>query len=247
MRTQGRFFEERLDRWGGARFDRIVACSEFVHRFLVDDYGYGENKVVTIRNGWSGVPVKTKSDGLTAICVANFRPAKGHEVLVKAFARVVARFPEAKLILVGSGPLEADIRHLVDRSEISSQVEFVGTVSDVWPELARADVAVLPSYNETFGIAAVEAAAAGLPVVASRVGGLPEVVLDGRTGILVRPGDDVELAEALIAMFADPGSRADMGKAACSMADSLSMKSTVDSYFGLYRDLASNVGKARKE
>jgi Glycosyltransferase len=135
-----------------------------------------------------------------------FSRTKGVEHLVRALPQIVRRHPDVKLVLVGSGPLEPRLRGLAERLGVTDSVVFVGRRShDQMPRLlAAADVFVLPSLNEGLPRVILEAMATGLPVVATSVGGVPELVVDGGTGLLVEPGDEEALADAVCRVLADP-------------------------------------------
>ena len=232
---------ERLDRWSGRRFDYVVAISDSVHQFLLREYGYPAAKVVRISPGWEGVPLPpTSSNGdPTVVCVAKFRPEKGHAVLLAAFDLVRRQVPQARLRLVGDGELEAELKADVASRGLNGSVEFVGAVPQIWPVLASAHVFALPSLSEAFGIAAVEAMAAGVPVVASEVGGLPEIVTPGVTGELFPPGDHEALASHLIRLLRSPDLRERMGAAGREAAQAHSMERTVARYVALYDEMLS--------
>lgn len=237
-RSEGRRVQAFLDARFGKRFDHVVACSEAVRHFLVQDCGYRSGRVTTILNGWSGTPLPRSPSGrFTIVCVGNMRPAKGHDVLVEAFAALREHVPQAHLVLVGDGPLRTNVEQQVRARGLQRAVEFTGAVDDVWPHLADAHVAALPSHNETFGIAALEAMAAGLPVVATRVGGLPEVVVDRVTGRLVPPNDPLGLADAIGWFYSNPDEGDRMGRAGAERASQMTMRNMVDRYFSLYATL----------
>ena len=125
--------------------------------------------------------------------------------MLRAFARVRATLPDARLAILGSGPLEAETRRLAAELGLEDAVTLPGR-TDIRDWLERADVFVHSSRWEGFGIVLLEAMLAGLPVVATRVSAVPEVVADGETGLLVEPGDDTGLAEALGASALGPRS-----------------------------------------
>ena len=133
------------------------------------------------------------------VCVGYFLPVKGHAVLVKAFARLLEKRPDAVLVLAGDGPLLEEVRAQVGAAGIAERVRFLGAVDHVsageW--LRASDVLVLPSFNEGTPLVTLEALACGKPVVATAVGGTREVVSDERFGLLVPPGDDEALAHAM--------------------------------------------------
>jgi glycosyltransferase involved in cell wall biosynthesis len=229
----------RLDQWAGSRFDTVVAISDWVRRFLLQRYGYPDRRVEVIRNGWSGQPLPHQgSNGdPTAICVANFRSQKGHADLVGAFALALREVPNARLALVGEGPLAEPVNRAVEAAGISERVEFLGGVADVWPELARADLFVLASLYEPQGIAVIEAMAAGLPVVATDVGGVSELVEDGHTGLLAARSDKTALAQRLVELLTSPEERREMGAAGKRSVAGLTASASVDRYFTLYESL----------
>ncbi len=138
-------------------------------------------------------------------------PIKGIPHLVRAFGLLHAEFPEARLEIAGDGPDRSTITELVTSLGLQDRVTLLGWKSNFTSVLARWDIFVLPSLEEGFGIAALEAMAAGLPVVASAVGGLPEIVQDGKTGWLVPPADPGRLAERLRALLLSSQDRMRMG------------------------------------
>jgi len=234
----GRLGHAVLDRWAGSRYDRVVAISEAIRHSLCVRYGPRGSRVVLIRNGWDGTPRPPREpENPTVISVANFRREKGHEVLLRAFALVVARLPQARLVLVGEGELEGSLRELVTALGIEHAVNFRGRVGDVWPELAQANVFALASHYETLGIAVLEAMAAGLPVVASAVGGVPELVEGERTGLLVPPNDPDALGRALLELLNAPITARSMGAAGAAAASNLTAARMRARYFELYDEL----------
>jgi glycosyltransferase involved in cell wall biosynthesis len=145
------------------------------------------------------------------------KPKYGPDVLVEAFAKIHAARPNTRLVLAGRGEMQEQLQRRVDELGLGSAVKILGRVdhSQV-PALIRSfDIMVMPSVyeSETFGVAAIEASASGVPVVASRVGGVPEAVLHDVTGLLVPPRDVERLAEACIALIDDPARRRRMGLA----------------------------------
>lgn len=228
-----------LDRWAGKRFDYVVGISEAVQRFLVSDYRYPPSKVGCIPLGWHGRPLPATRDGYppTIVCVANLRPEKGHAVLLDAFSTVRRQIPEARLVLVGDGELRDDLAAKVSAMGLDGSVEMTGAVPHAWPYLARAHVFALASLSEAFGIAVVEAMAAGLPVVASDVGGIPELVTAGVTGELFPPGDAQVLASHLVRILGDRDAAAAMGDAARVAAEPHHASHTIPRYLDVWERL----------
>jgi glycosyltransferase involved in cell wall biosynthesis len=153
--------------------------------------------------------------------VGTFSVHKGAKYLIGAIPRVLLRHPNVKLVLVGSGPLEPHLRELVRRLGVTEHVVFVGRTSHhEMPQLvAAADVLVLPSLNEGLPRVILEAMATGLPVVATSVGGVPELVIDGRTGLLVQPGDEEALADAVCRVLDNPDLAKAWGRAGREVAE----------------------------
>ncbi len=228
-----------IDRWAGRRFDRIVAISEAVRNYLISRYGYWPSKLVTIPPGWDGDPLPSRSADRppTVVCVAKLRPEKGHDLLLAAFPLVLRRVPDARLVLVGDGNLRPALEADAIARGVGDRVEFVGAVDSIWPYLADAHVFALASQSEAFGMAIVEAMAAGLPVVAPAVGGIPELVVPGVTGELFPPGDPETLADRLVALLTSPETRSSMASAAQTAAQALRMENTLPRYFDVYAEL----------
>lgn len=143
--------------------------------------------------------------------VARLVPIKAHEDLLAAAPRVLAERPQAHVLVVGDGPRRAELAILADHLRLGDRVRFLGWRRDLVPLYADLDVVVLCSLNEGSPVALIEALTAARPVVATAVGGVPEVVLDGQTGRLVPPRDPAALARAVVALLADRGTAARLG------------------------------------
>jgi glycosyltransferase involved in cell wall biosynthesis len=150
---------------------------------------------------------------------AMLRNGKGHDVLLRAMARPRLRAARVRLLLAGDGERQASLVRLCDELGVAEQVEFLGARSDLPRLLAACHLVVLPSLAEALPTALMEAAAAARPCVATAVGGTPEVVVHGRTGLLVPPGDPVRLADAMAELLGDSGRCTAMGHAARRHAD----------------------------
>jgi glycosyltransferase involved in cell wall biosynthesis len=152
-------------------------------------------------------------------CVALFREQKNHQRLLRVFKAGPGRNSGAKLLLVGAGPTEDGIRQLAEYYGLGDQVRFLGMRDDIPEVLGASDVFVLSSDYEGNPLAIMEAMAAGLPIVSTRVGGVPELVAHGRDGILVDPANEAEFKEALQLLFDRPDIRNDMGLCAARHAE----------------------------
>jgi glycosyltransferase involved in cell wall biosynthesis len=194
-----RFAERAL----AARASRIVAITDALARFQVERVGIPERKLVTIHYGLDALPEawgenpkdNVPADALVVLAVCRLEPQKGVDVAVRAVARLREREPRAHLVVLGEGAERGRVEELA--RELRVPVHLPGRVPDVAAWLRRAVVLVHPVRWEGFGLAVLEAMLAGLPVVASRVSSLPELVADGETGILVRPDDAEALASGL--------------------------------------------------
>lgn len=144
------------------------------------------------------------------LTVGRLSPEKGQADLVRAAEKVLAKQPKGDIhfVIAGNGPLEKDLAELVRALNLEHRVHLVGFRSDVGTLYAAADLFVLPSYSEGLPNVLLEAMTASVPVVSTNVGGVPELVADGRSGLLTEPGNPGALAEAMIALIADPVLRA---------------------------------------
>jgi glycosyltransferase involved in cell wall biosynthesis/O-antigen/teichoic acid export membrane protein len=194
--------------------DAVVCNSAAVMEDAIARSGLPRRKAVVIYNGVRLPPVVTRHGGRAKriVIVANLIPYKGHAVALAAFARVRVALPTmaARLQLAGAGPVEAALRAQARELGIDRDVEFLGSVADVPALLADCSFTVLPSLTEGLPNAVLESLAHGRPVVASAVGGVPEILGRGG-GILVRPGDPEALAQAISTLLADPALEADLG------------------------------------
>jgi glycosyltransferase involved in cell wall biosynthesis len=190
---------------------RLIAISDAVREFLARA-GHDPRKLTTIHYGLDELPAAPSSptpaeagipdDAPLALAVGRLIEQKDHATLLRAFARVREQQPEARLAILGAGPLEVETRALAASLGIHDAVTLPGR-TDIRDWLLRADVFVHTSRWEGFGIVLLEAMLAGLPVVATRVSAVPEVVVDGVTGALVPAGDVEGVARELGTLLAD--------------------------------------------
>jgi glycosyltransferase involved in cell wall biosynthesis len=202
---------------------RVVANSTAAVEQLVEE-GVPDWRIANIANGIdlslfataeAPDPSRSQSRNRRIITtVANLRPGKGHDVLLKAAARVLRRVPDVTFQIVGDGPRRQELEQQASALRISAQVSFLGHRSDVPAVLAQSDIFAFPSFMEASPNAVIEAMAAGLPIVATRVGGIPEVIEHERSGLLVPPGDDRALAGAILRLIERPERAAQVGEAA---------------------------------
>jgi glycosyltransferase involved in cell wall biosynthesis len=146
--------------------------------------------------------------------VTRFHPVKGNQYLIEAASRVLKEFPEALFILVGDGPLRGKLEDQARRLGIQDRIQFMGFRKDVAEILGAIDISVLSSLSEGLSTALIEAKAAGCAIVATRVGGIPETVTDGHTGLLAPSGDPEALADRIVHLLKNPAERRRFGEAA---------------------------------
>ena len=169
------------------------------------------------------------------------RPQKALHVLVDAFARVAETRPGARLVIAGDGECRAELEAQVERVGIADRTHFIGNREDIGTVLAAFDLAVMSSDYEGTPLFAVECMVAGTPLVATEVGGLPDLVDDGSSALLVPRRDPAALAEAIGAMLDDPGLRERIALTAKKKAEQFSMDRTADRFMELYRSLLAKV------
>ena len=195
-------------------------------------------KIAVVPNGLDCDRVPPRQPRATlrkVVVVANLRPEKGHDVLIDAAVDVLRRFPDARFEIVGGGPDLAPLLARAEARRVLHAFTFLGQRDDVAARLAAADIFVLPSRSEAFPNAVLEAMAAGLPIVASRVGGLCELIEEGTTGLLVPPGDPQPLADRICRLIADPPHAARMGSAARTAVHArYSFERMVESFESIY-------------
>jgi len=182
------------------------------------------------------LPEKTSERQVTLMHISNFRALKRTDDVVRIFARV-RESTDARLVLVGDGPEYGRTRELVDTLGLADAVRYVGVVDEVAPLLKAADVLLLPSETESFGLVALEAMASGVPVVASDVGGLPEVVEHGVTGFLAPVGDVDAMAGYCLQLLADCQSARKYSAAARARAARFDYRDIIPQYEAIYARL----------
>lgn len=242
----------RGDRLLAPRVDAAVSCSRFNAETVARRYGFAPQVVFNgIDTGlfqprgrdqaWRQAAGADEAMPLL-LFVGRLQPWKGVETALRALALI----PGAHLAIAGDGEDRARLERLVAELDLTTRVRFLGAVErQVLPWLySSADLLVATSHaSETFGIGLVEAQACGLPVVATRFGGFPEVVDEGRTGILVPPRDPAALAAAVNALLADPERRAAMAAAAPLWAAQFSWSAVADRIESVYDEVVSRDGR----
>ena len=184
------------------------------------------------------------ADALVIGCVGRLVPVKNHASLIAELPALSARYPGLVVVLLGDGPLDAELRGEAEALGVADRVR-IGAAADVAAVLPAFDVYAQPSLSEGMSIALLEACASGLAIVATAVGGNPDIVEDGRSGVLVPAGDGAALRNALDALLADPTRRAALGRAAAEwVASNASIAFMRDAYAALYADVRATRARA---
>jgi glycosyltransferase involved in cell wall biosynthesis len=210
-----------VERIVSRRARRIVAITEALHRFLVERAGLPPEKVVTIPYGlderppaWGpNPPLQLPAGARILLAVARLVPQKGLDTAVRALPAIRERHPHAVLVVAGEGPEHDALRALAAGLGVADAVVLPGRAGDVAALYQAADVFVHPARWEGFGLVLLEAMLSGLPVVASRVSSIPEIVADGVTGLLVPPDDPQALAGAVDRVLGDETLRLELCRA----------------------------------
>jgi glycosyltransferase involved in cell wall biosynthesis len=225
------------DRALGRLADLQIAISAGLARYLAETEGFDAAGFEIVHYGIAPGPDPAPPPARPALLsVGRLVPIKGHEVLLRAFAEARRRVPGLELEIAGDGPLRERFAALAAELALGDSVRFLGHVSPVAPAYEVAAVVVVPSLGEGFGMVALEAAERGRAVIASSVGGLPEIVEDGRTGLLVPVEDVLALTAAIVELATEPERAAAMGRAGRERAlREFSLDRCADRIDALYR------------
>lgn len=238
---------QAITRFSIDKSDGITAVSDFLRRETVEHFGIPAERIEVIpnfvdlefyrreryrchRSAFSNPGEKI------VMHVSNFRPVKRLEDVVRAFARIARALP-ARLLLVGDGPDRGRAAKVAEEEGVESRVVFLGKQESVAELLACADLLLLPSETEAFGLAALEGMACGVPVVATAVGGVPEVVPHGEAGYLAPVGAVDEMADAAIELLADPARWEKASAAAREAAERYDARVVVPRYEAYYAEV----------
>ena len=251
-----------LERLAGAFADLIIVDTDAVRKYGIVHHIAEPAKIITVNMGidlarfdpdvWSGQGLRGEfSLGPSTpliVCVARLVPDKGLECLLEAAALVVGSRPECKFLIAGDGPLRKRLLDEAVELGIEDSVIFAGFRDDVPRVLAAADLFVLPTLREGFGVVFAEAMAMGVPVVGSKMPPITEVVKDGETGILVPPNQPRLFAEAILSLLEDEAKRREMAQAARARVQALfDERSNFERMESLYQDLLRQKGLCRDE
>lgn len=250
----GTRLERALHIVGHRLADHICAISEAARSVMLDREGVRSDRVSVVPNGTDVARVRSQAsatDGLVDVhlspgdvvvgSVGSLHPRKGHADLIRALALMEHR-SRVRCVLIGDGPALAQLQELAVELDLAERVSFLGYQAQPYPIIQSFDVYVQPSHEEGFGVAVLEAMALGRPVVATAVGGLPEIITAPSLGVLVPVSDVTGLAAALDRLVGDPGLRDRLGRAGSAhVASCFSSASTARGYSDVYRALLSRL------
>ena len=204
-------FISRVTGW--AKF--VIVASSVIGRHMIEDFKVPYERVRLIPRGVDldkfkfNMPAASSKSEYKIGVVGRVTPIKGHGFFLQAIARVVRLFPKVKVLIVGDAPKDKpgyieNLKSLAKQLQIEKYVEFLGAQYDIPKIMSELDLLVLPSIGrEAFGRVIIEAGASGVPVIATRIGGAMEIIEDGHTGILVKPGDILEMVNSIIRVLKD--------------------------------------------
>jgi glycosyltransferase involved in cell wall biosynthesis len=239
-----------LARFKYGAFERVVTISEGIRQVLLAE-GVPADKVVCVHSAvdvgayghecdgpWFRREFALDEDETAVAVIAQLIPRKGHQVLIDALPEVLASAPRTRVLFFGQGPLrEALEAHCAARG-VTQRVVFAGFRDDLERILPCLDLVVHPAFMEGLGVSLLQAAACGVAIVAARAGGIPEVVRDGETGLLVEPGESRALATAILALLREPDRRYALGRGGRALIEgSFSVNSMVAGNLAIYRTL----------
>jgi glycosyltransferase involved in cell wall biosynthesis len=197
--------QRRASAWSYRRASQAIAVSNAIERELIDAFGVAAERVHFVPNGVpvESAPHRRESHALTVGLVARLQPEKDVATFVEAAALVADELPEARYVVAGDGPLREELEALARERGLEERLRFLGFRDDARELIRSLDVFVLSSVSEGTPLSVAEAMGAGVPVVATAVGGIPDQIEDGRDGLLVAPGAPEELARAIRAVAGD--------------------------------------------
>lgn len=231
-------------------YRRVITISEGIRQVLLKA-GLPPDKVVCVRSAVDATPYAVHCDrdwfltelGLargdrTLAVVAQLIERKGHALLLDALPAILAQHPELRVLLFGRGPLEGALSERIHRLGLAERVHLAGFRTDLERILPCLDLLVHPATLEGLGVSLLQAAAAGVPIVAARAGGIPEVVRDGENGLLVPPGDTKALGEAVLWMLDHPEESRALGARGRALVErDFSVPAMVEGNLHVYREL----------
>lgn len=218
----------------------ITAISNFLAE-RAKRLGVLEKNIIITPNGVDLAEVPEKIEAITnrVICVARLSWEKGIDYLLKAWPEVLAKTNQTKLVLVGEGNKRAEIEELIRKLNIADSVELKGNLShrQTLLEIKKSEVFICPSLAEGLGIVFIEAQACGVAAIGTRVGGIPDIIIDGQTGLLVEPKDSSAIAKALIQLLTDKESARKLAERASLSVKKFAWPNIMEQINNIYQNI----------
>lgn len=240
-----------VDAWCARRADHIIAVSQATKSVMTDVERVPPSKITVVHNGMRPMAAPGEvalthlrqeldlPSGPVLLIVGRLHDEKGHDVLLEALPMIEAAVGPVNLLVAGDGPDKARLENEVTGVACQGRILFLGQRTDVPALMLLADVVVVPSRSESFGFVVLEAMSLGRPVVASAVGGVPELLVDDSSGLLVKPGDPHELAAAVTRLVQDPAEARRIGEMAEQESVRFTAQGMVAGYEAVYETVLS--------
>ena len=241
--------------WKYRLYQRVITISEGIYRVLLDE-GVEQARLACVRSAidpescelecdrtWFREAFGLRESTTTLAVIAQLIPRKGHRFLINAMPELLDSFPDLRLLVFGQGALQDELKRQVDEMGLQAAITFAGFRTDLTRILPCLDLVVHPALMEGLGISLLQAAAAGVPIVAVNAGGMPEVVQDGYNGLLVPPGDTPALLQAISRLLSDRPLMMRMGQAGRVLVGrEFSVARMVEGNLQVYRELCAADG-----
>ena len=255
-----KWYHVLLDRATASRTDLFIAVSEAVRRTRLEREKFPPDKIITIHNGidveyFELLPEKKNAlefFGLSADephpvvgVLANLRKQKGHFEIIEALPSICEKLPEIKIIFAGKDFSEGEVQRRAREKGVQDRIVFAGFVKDSRQLLAASDILLLPSHWEGFPVSVLEAMAAGVPVIATPVGGVPEMIKNNETGILIPPGSPRAIEDAVVSLVEDPQKAEGLSKRAREVVRKrFDINTMVEKYQDIYIELLAKLNNS---
>ncbi|EED34669.1 glycosyl transferase, group 1 family [Luminiphilus syltensis NOR5-1B] len=237
-------------------YDHVITISEEIRRVLLDG-GLSGKQITCVRSaidsdawnlaperGWFLTEFNLPEDARVFAIAAQLIERKGHRHLLKALPSLLERWPELHILVLGQGPLYGELVEIATKKPFLGKVHVIGFRQDIKRILPNLFAVVHPADAEGLGVALLQASSAGLPIVATRAGGIPEVVVDGETGYLCPPGDTTAIADAMNSLLSNPDTARRMGEAGKRrMQDEFSVDVMARGNLAVYRQVLEAAGQ----
>lgn len=245
----GKKWHTKIDSMCARNAHHVIAVSEATRQIMIDVERVPDTQITVVYNGMEALREPTVesisqtkrelgiADQHICLVIGRLHEEKGHRFLFDALPDIIERVGPVTVLLAGDGSQRAELESEVRERNLTHSVNFLGRRGDIPELISLASVVVLPSLAESFGFAALEAMSLGKPVVATTTGGLPEVVADGETGMLVPPADSLNLKDAVCRVLQSPASALAMGEAGRVRAAQFTFERMIGGYENVYQNV----------